>query len=244
MSYRLLSVIIPVYNEESTIGELLRRVFAVKLSLDKEIVVVNDGSTDRTTELLNGASELVDKLCALPFNQGKGSAIRNGLTMVTGDVILLQDADLELDPDEYSRLLEPILQGHSSVVYGSRFLTRQPGIHLSRYFGNRLLTAVTNLLYGTCLSDMETAYKVFTAEVALRMNLQSTGFEIEPEITSQIICLGYGIHEVPISYRPRAKSEGKKIRWYDGFTALRVLWKNRLRFRLLGQHHPISASHD
>jgi glycosyltransferase involved in cell wall biosynthesis len=244
LSDLLLSVIIPVYNEESTVAELVKLVREVELPLRKEIIVVNDGSTDQTSEQLSGISGLVDKLCLLPFNQGKGAAVREGLRWINGDVILLQDADLELDPNEYALLLEPIISGKSDIVYGTRLLIRQSGVPLLRYVGNRLLTTVTNMLYGTKLTDMETAYKVFTREVAQKLHLQSTGFEIEPEITAQIVRAGHSILEVPITYRPRSKSEGKKIRWYDTFTALRMLWKYRLKFRALSLNRSIHPSND
>ena len=161
-----------------------------------------------------------------PVNVGKGAAVRIGLTLATGEIILIQDADLELDPNELQQLIQPILSGEASVVYGSRFLQKNR-MPLSRRIANVLLTFETNVLYGTKLTDMETAYKVFTTEVLDRLELRSNRFEIEPEITAQIARLGYDILEIPISYRPRTASEGKKIKWKDGVKAVWTLIKCR-----------------
>jgi glycosyltransferase involved in cell wall biosynthesis len=226
-----LSVVIPVYNEESTIAEVIRRVQAVNLGeIEKEIIVVNDGSTDSTKQEIDKA------LLATPglvhhslLNFGKGAAVRYGFQMATGEIIIIQDADLELDPEEYHLLLEPILAGKSQVVYGSRFLRPNPKISAQTRLGNYIVTMATRLLFGSRITDMETAYKVFRAEVIKSLKLRALRFEIEPEITAQILRAGYEIHEVPIAYNPRTAEEGKKIKWTDGISAIMTLLK--LRFR-------------
>ena len=225
-SYKLLSVIIPVYNEKTTISEVIEKVWAVELPIEKEIIVVDDGSTDGTVEILQSNSIKLTHTYLTPINIGKGAAVRIGLTLAKGEIILIQDADLELNPNEYKQLLQPILEGQTSVVYGSRFLGENRVAPLRR-FANYFLTKTTNLLFRTKLTDMETAYKVFTSEVARNLSLEASRFEIEPEITAQIARKGFKIKEVPISYRPRTKFEGKKINWKDGFKALWTLIKYR-----------------
>ena len=225
-TYKLLSVIIPVYNEQSTISEVIEKVSAVILPIEKEIIVVDDGSTDGTVEVIRENSVKIANTYLTPINIGKGAAVRIGLTLVKGDIILIQDADLELDPNEYQQLLQPIFDGQTSVVYGSRFLGENKVAPLRR-LANYFLTFTTNLLFCTKLTDMETAYKVFTAEVAENLTLEANRFEIEPEITAQIAAKGFKIIEVPISYRPRTEFEGKKIKWKDGIKALWTLLKYR-----------------
>ena len=232
-----LSVIMPVYNEIGTIEEILRRVRSVDLkvqvgygtdsasvvTLEREIVIVDDGSTDGTREILRDMADAADAMVIFhEENQGKGGAVRTGLGAASGDVMLIQDADLEYDPREYPDLLLPILEGRSKAVYGSRF---RGGPTKAMFFwhmvGNRFLTMVTNLLYNTILSDMETCYKVFTREVSDQLNLRAAGWGFDPEITAQILKRGYRIYEVPISYTGREFAEGKKLSWRDGLT---VLW--------------------
>jgi glycosyltransferase involved in cell wall biosynthesis len=227
-----LSVLIPVYNEAETIATMLRRVRSVDTGLEREIVVVDDGSTDGTQEILRQQESAEDtKVIYHETNRGKGAAVRTALQHATGDILLVQDADLEYDPREYPDLLKPILEDRSQVVYGSRF---RGGPHKAMFFwhmvGNKLLTLVTNVLYNTVLSDMETCYKVFTREVADRLDLKSPRWGFDPEITAQILKKGYRIYEVPISYTGREFYEGKKISWRDGFV---VLW-TLLRYRLFG----------
>ena len=226
-----LSIIIPVYNEEQTIGTVVERVRAVDLgAIDKEIIVANDGSDDGTQRAIDavpagGLTPL--RVVESPINLGKGAAIRLGLKYATGDVILIQDADLELDPNEYGALLAPIIAGEM-VVYGSRFLRAVAGISRRTRLANRLLTSMTNLLYWSRLTDMETGYKVFRRDVLGKIRLRSVGFDFEPELTAKLLLAGYRIVEVPISYNPRRRDEGKKIRWVDGLDAAYVLLKLRL----------------
>lgn len=225
------SIIIPVYNESSTLEEILTRVRAVELNgLTKEMIVVDDGSTDGSRGILKKQSALDDSLHVYfhPKNRGKGAAVRTALAHVTGDVVLIQDADLEYDPREYSDLLKPIREGRADVVYGSRFLGGPRRAMLFWHMlGNKLLTFVTNLLYDTILSDMETCYKVFRTEVIKPIKLRSRGFEFEPEITAKVLKRGIRIYEVPISYTGREYHEGKKITWQDGLVAFWTLVKYR-----------------
>ncbi len=221
-----LSVIIPVYNEENTIQEILQQVRAVELA--HEIIIVDDGSTDRTRELLK-AEETQPGTTVIyqPVNQGKGAAVRTGIDRATGDIILIQDADLEYDPRDYALLIRPIVEGRVKVVYGSRFLGPRKAMLFWHMLGNKALTLVTNLLYNTILSDMETCYKVFSADVIKGIPLHSRRFELEPEITAKVLKRGHRIFEVPISYYGREYSEGKKITWREGPMALWTLIKYR-----------------
>ncbi len=221
-----LSVIIPVYNEESTIGEVIDRVADV--AIEKEIIVVDDGSTDRTAEVLRAKAAKVRQVHEGRANFGKGAAIRIGLTYVEGDIVVIQDADLELDPNEYRRLLEPITSGASDVVYGSRFLGRNPRVPLRTRLANRFLVFLTNLLYGSRLTDMETAYKMFRTGAVRALRLESHRFEIEPELTAKLLRTGQRIVEVPITYSPRTPLEGKKIGVRDGMLAIWTLVRWRI----------------
>ena len=226
-----LSVIIPVYNEEQTIHEVLERVAAVDLGpIEKEIVIANDGSTDGTRRVIDERhlpADLPVHVYHSPINLGKGAAVRLGLAFATGDIMLVQDADLELDPNEYSRLLAPILEGRADVVYGSRFLAPTSAVSRKSRAANRFLTMLTNLLFGGHLTDMETAYKVFRREALVGIRLRTVGFDIEPEITARLLRAGRKILEVPISYNPRRVDEGKKMRFIDGVDAIYTLLKCR-----------------
>lgn len=222
-----LSVVIPVYNEKDTIREILRRVQDVELP--KEIIVIDDCSTDGTREILQSLppSDNV-KILFQPRNMGKGAALRAGFGQVSGDIVIIQDADLEYDPAEYPELIRPILQNKADVVYGSRFLS---GPHRVLFFwhsvGNRVLTTLSNMLTDLNLTDMETCYKVFRADVLKKIKLRENRFGIEPEFTAKIAKARCRIYEVPISYAGRDYSEGKKISWKDGIAALFIILKYR-----------------
>lgn len=222
----MLSVVIPVYNEEATVEALLRRVAQapVQEGVDLEILVINDASTDGTQAKLlemETAGEVDFRLFEHPVNQGKGAALRTGFAQVTGDIVLIQDADLEYHPREYPRLLQPILDGEADVVYGSRFGGGpQRVMFFWHYVGNRMLTLLSNMFTDLNLSDMETCYKVFRREVLDELNLESNRFAIEPEITAKIAKNKARIFEIPISYYGRTYAEGKKIGWKDGVAAI------------------------
>lgn len=216
-----LSVIIPVYNEAKTIEEILRRVQAVELGLEKEIIVVDDGSTDGTRAILEGFTSPSIRVIFHTKNQGKGAALQTGFAAATGDILLVQDADLEYDPREYPKLLEPILDGRADVVYGSRFLGGPHRVLLFwHYLGNRILTTFSNMVSNLNLTDMETCYKVFRKDVFQRLKLKSKRFGFEPEITVKLAKLKCRVYEVPISYSGRDYAEGKKITWKDGLAAI------------------------
>ena len=220
------SVIVPVYNEAATVGTVIERVRSV--ALDKEIIVVNDGSTDGTREALERFRGQPDvRIHHSPINLGKGAAVRIGFTMVQGDVVIIQDADLELDPAQYPALMAPIERGEADVVFGSRFLQGRVGNSVS-YLGNRGLTLLTNLLFGGHLTDMETCYKVFRASILPTLRLRAMRFDIEPELAASFLRGGWRIVEVPVSYTPRSARQGKKIRWSDGLHAVATLL--RIRF--------------
>jgi glycosyltransferase involved in cell wall biosynthesis len=215
-----LSIVIPVYNERQTIAEVLRRVLAVRTGLKKEVIVVDDFSQDGTREWLSAYRHPQVKTFFHEVNQGKGAALRTGFQKATGDIILVQDADLEYDPREYPLLLQPILDGRADVVYGSRF---QGGAHRVLFFwhsvGNKILTTFCNMMSDLNLTDMETCYKVFKRDVLAKIRLNSRRFGFEPEITIKLARLRCRIYEVPISYSGRDYSEGKKIGWKDGVAA-------------------------
>ena len=219
----LLSVIIPAFNERDTIQEALRRVRA--LDVDLEVIVVDDASTDGTRELLEGEPGLVFVKHAT--NQGKGQAIRTALEHVTGDVVAIQDADLEYDPQDLLRLMGPIARGEARVVYGSRFLRGRPPMQLPNYICNRLLAWTATVLYGARITDEATCYKVFDASLLRSIPLTCTRFEFCPEVTAKVRKRGERIVELPIAYTPRSYDSGKKIRWSDGVTALWTLVKFR-----------------
>ena len=222
----LLSVVMPVYNERDTVEEIIRRVVALPMRI--ELIVVDDVSTDGTSEILDRLqTELRFTLLKQPRNAGKGAALRRGFAAVTGDLIVVQDADLEYHPEEYPLMTNLIVSGRADVVYGSRFLGTHRVFLLTHYLGNRLLTFITNVLYNTMLTDMETCYKVMRMDVLRSIELKSNGFGIEPEITAKVFKRRYKVYEVPISYDGRGYDEGKKITWRDGVVALWVLLKYR-----------------
>ena len=223
-----ISVIIPVYNERETITEVIRRV--QEQPFDMEIMIVDDCSTDGTREILR-ETEWPENVRILYHekNRGKGAAIRTALAAVSKEVIIIQDADLEYNPDDFSTVLRPILDGVADVVYGSRFLGIHRSFMLHHYVGNKLLTLTTNLLYNNMLTDMETGYKAFLSPVIKGIRIRSNRFDFEPEITAKVLKHGYRIYEVPIYYAGRDYTEGKKITWRDGFAAIWAL----IRFRFI-----------
>jgi len=225
--FRTLSVIVPVFNERSTVAEIVRRMRSVELPVEREIVVVDDGSDDGTGAVLTQLRDSTVRVIAHPQNRGKGAAIRTGLESAKGDLVLVQDADLEYDPEDWPRLLAPVLKGRARVVYGSRFTGERRNMLFLHWVGNRFLSLVTNVLYNSTLSDMETCYKLFDRRVLDGIRLHADRFDFEPEFTAKVLRRGIRIYEVPISYAGRELSEGKKITWQDGVTALWTLVKYR-----------------
>lgn len=222
-----LSIIIPVFNEARTVGAIIEKVRA--LDLEKEIIIVNDGSSDGTRQAL-AAYESVPgvRVHHSPVNLGKGASLRIGFSYASGDIVTIQDADLELDPAEYHQLIKPIVSGEADVVYGSRFLGAGRRGKLSFYLANRALAGLTNALYGSHLTDIETCYKVFRGDVLPRLKLRAARFEIEPELTAQVLKNGFRVVEKPIGYSPRGHEDGKKINWKDGFIAVYTLLQQKL----------------
>ncbi len=224
---RKLSIIVPVFNERSTVAEIVRRMRSVDLPLDREILIVDDGSDDGTAAVLTQLGDSTVRVLKHPSNRGKGAAIRTGLENATGDLVLVQDADLEYDPDDWPRLLAPVLKGRARVVYGSRFTGERRNMLFLHWVGNRFLSLVTNMLYNSTLSDMETCYKLFDPHVLDGVRLEADRFDFEPEFTAKVLRKGIRIYEVPISYAGREPHEGKKITWHDGVVALWTLVKYR-----------------
>ena len=226
---RKLSVVVPVFNERNTVVEIMRRMRAVDLPIDREFVLVDDGSSDGTQQVLNQLGDSTVKIVKHTANRGKGAAIRTGLGHVTGDLVLIQDADLEYDPEDWPTMIAPVQRGRARVVYGSRFTGERRNMLFLHWVGNRMLSLVTNVLYNTTLSDMETCYKLVDRSLLLDLDLRSERFDIEPEITAKILKRRIRIYEVPISYTGREVDEGKKITWTDGFTALSTLFRSGAR---------------
>jgi glycosyltransferase involved in cell wall biosynthesis len=222
-----ISVIIPAYNERATIEEVVRRV--MEQPYDKELIIIDDASTDGTRELLLQTA-WPDNIHVHYHkkNRGKGAAVRTGIEQAQGDIILIQDADLEYNPTDFAVVLRPILEGNADVVYGSRFLGTHRAFLFYHYLGNKMLTLITNILYNNMLTDMETGYKAFRAPVVKGLKIRSNRFNFEPEITAKVLKRGYRIYEVPIYYAGRDYSEGKKITWRDGFSAVWALFRYRI----------------
>lgn len=221
----LISVVVPVFNEAETISKIIDQIDAVSMPLEKEIIVVDDSSTDGTREILQNIEKNNSKNIQIIYqgkNQGKGAALKSGFKLAKGDIIIIQDADLEYDPEEYPKLINPILEGKADVVYGSRFISGEP--HRVLYFwhsiGNRFLTLLSNMFTNLNLTDMETCYKVFRREILTKIDVREKRFGFEPEITAKVAKLGCRIFEVGISYSGRTYREGKKINWKDGVWAL------------------------
>jgi len=226
--FKKLSVLLPCYNERATIEEIVRRVHAVDTGLELEVIAVDDGSVDGSREILREL-EAQGQVRAFfhPMNRGKGAAVQRALREATGDILVVQDADLEYDPQDFLVLLRPIFQGRARAVYGSRFLGEHKAMYFWHSVGNKLLTLVTNVLYDTTLTDMETCYKMFTADVARRIRLTSPRWGFDPEITARILRSGERIYEVPISYAGREFNEGKKISGKDALVVIGTLIRCR-----------------
>ena len=227
--HELISIVVPVYNEEATVQAVIERLLAVELPLDREILVVNDGSTDGTRGVLDRLPPAGETLRILhaPVNGGKGRAIRTGFEQARGSIVAIQDADLELDPSELGPLVEPILAGEAQAVYGSRFLLGSQDAPFKTVAANRFLTLLTNIMYGSRLTDMETCYKVMRADVVRTLRLECNRFDIEPEITAKLLRAGHRIVERPVRFEPRSRAQGKKIGWKDGVQAIVVLVRYR-----------------
>ncbi len=224
----MLSVVIPVYNEVHNIREIHARVRAVPI--EKEILLIDDGSTDGTREILRELADDTTKVVLHEYNQGKGAALRTGFRKASGDIVIIQDADLEYDPAQYPKLIQPILEGKADVVYGSRFVTGdyRRVLYFWHMLGNSLLTLTSNMFTNLNLTDMETCYKVFRREVLQKITIEENRFGFEPEITAKIAKLDVRIYETGISYSGRTYKEGKKIGWKDGFSAIRCILKYNL----------------
>ena len=227
----LLTIIVPVYNEVRTVRAVIDRLIAIDLPIAREVLIVDDGSTDGTRDVLAGVvrERVAVTVLQADRNGGKGSAIRRGLERARGTVIAIQDADLELDPQQLAALVQPIVRGETDVVYGSRFMGDAPDAPWLTVAANRLLTGATNILYGSALTDMETCYKIMRVEVARSLALTANRFDIEPQITARLLRGGHAIRELPIRFDPRSRAQGKKIGWLDGVRALQVLASERFR---------------
>ncbi len=222
----LLSIVIPVYNEKNTVSDIIKKIDSLPTSLNRELIIVDDGSTDGTREILKSLESRSDvKLIYKESNSGKGDSLKLGFKNSKGDYVIVQDADLEYEPEDYFKLLEAIDGKDNTIIYGSRFMGHYEEMSPLHYYGNKFLTLITNILYGVELSDMETCYKLFPGSFIRSLNLKANRFDFEPEITAKVLKSGYKIIEVPIRYYGRKHSEGKKITWKDGFNAIYSLVK-------------------
>jgi glycosyltransferase involved in cell wall biosynthesis len=235
-NYELLSVIVPVYNERNTISEILRRMRQVELPIEREIVVVDDGSIDDTDKVLGALADSTVRVVTHRANMGKGAAIRTGVDVARGDVVLIQDADLEYDPEDWPRLLSPLLQGRTSVVYGSRYIGEREVVSIGRWAGDRSLSLLAAVLFNATISDIETGYKVIDRRLLEELQLEANRFDFEPEITAKLLRRKERIFEVPVGYVGRSEHEGRKFTWRDGMSAAWTLLS--LRFGAPPQRPP------
>jgi len=224
-----LSVIMPLYNEEATLADVIHRVLSLDFGVDIDLIAVDDGSSDGSTAILHSIPDPRLRVAIHAENKGKGAAIRTGLNAAMGDIVVIQDADLEYDPTQWETLIQPILRGDADVVYGSRFLGRPEGMRWQNRLANEALTALTGLLFRARITDMETCYKLIRLDVLDDVRLEASRFDVEPEITARLLRRGVTIHELPIDYVARSHEDGKKIGWRDGIAAVRTLLKWRLR---------------
>ncbi|MGQ0743985.1 MAG: glycosyltransferase family 2 protein [Acidimicrobiales bacterium] len=228
-AHKLLSVIVPVFDERATVAEIVRRMRGVHLDVEVEIIMVDDGSTDGTEKILGALEDSTLQVVRHPVNRGKGAAIRTGLTHARGDLVIVQDADLEYDPDDWARLLRPVLKGRAQVVYGSRFTGEGQTPSLGNWASNRLMSMSANLLYGATLSDVGSSLKLFERRVLDGITLECERFDFEVEVTAKVLRAGYRIYEVPISHAKRSIDEGQKFVWRDNVRALGTLVRHRLK---------------
>ncbi len=228
-----LSIIVPVYNEEKTIIKILNKLLKLRINLKKEIIIIDDGSKDNSKKIIETYLKKQKKNKEIEFkfktkeNEGKGSAIKEGIKLAIGDIITIQDADLEYNPEDFKKLIKPIIEKKAKVVYGSRFLKKHKPMYKLYFLGNKFLTFLTKILYNSRITDMETCYKVFRNDIIKNIEIRANKFNFEPEITARILKQGIKIKEIPISYNPRSIAEGKKINWKDGLQAIWTLiyWK-------------------
>lgn len=220
-----LSVIMPVYNEERTLLDIIEKIKSI--NIEKELIIVDDGSNDKTKQILDNFKNSSIKIIRHLYDKGKGTAVRTALEYIDGDIVIIQDADLEYDPGDILKLLKPVKEGKAEVIYGSRFTGERRNMFFWHFIGNQFLTFLTNVLYNTTLSDMETGYKLIKTSILKNLNLKCKRFEFEPEVTAKILKKGIRIYEVPISYAGREYHQGKKITWKDGIPAILTLLKYR-----------------
>jgi glycosyltransferase involved in cell wall biosynthesis len=229
VKYQLLSVIVPVYNERNTVAEILRRMRLVDLPIDREIVVVDDGSVDGTDKVLAALEDSTVRVVTHPVNRGKGAAVRTGVGAARGDLILIQDADLEYDPSEWPNLVAPILQGRAKAVFGSRYIGAREVTTVTRWLADRSLSLLATVLFNATISDIQTGYKLIDRAELDRLDLRADRFDFEPEITAKLLRQGTKIYEVPVTYAGRAFAEGRKFTWQDSFSAALMLVRLRLQ---------------
>jgi len=228
-TYKLLSVIVPVFNERNTVLEIIRRMRQAELPIDREIIVVDDGSDDGTDKIWPTVEDSTVRVVRHPSNLGKAAAVRTGLVAARGDIVLIQDADLEYDPDDWDALIAPILRGRAEVVYGTRYRGEREVASYTHQLADRSLSLFTSVIFNTAISDVQTGFKVFDRDVIDQLTIESEGFDLEPEITAKLLKSNHKIYEVPVSYSARTPNEGRKFTWRDQMAAARTLVKYRIK---------------